>query len=573
MTDRKQTGSYYTPNILSDFLTRYVFDNYIKLHNESSINVLEPSCGDGKFIASLLKMNVDFNKHSISLYDINNIELQKASELFRSDQRSNVDLYNNDFLEDFSKHKNKCSLIIGNPPYIRKKNMSDKQIINCEKVHKLLYEEELNPNVKFKIKNVWTAFVEASVMCLKKDGVFCMVLPADIMQVNYTKYLRWVLSSQFDKVDIFAFNELVFNDIQQDVVAIIGVKKLSNTSLHGISFYQVNKLEDLLERKFTRQFNNIHRTNLDKWTNYILSDYELNSIHKLRKKFETINFYCDEANVGIVTAANNYFILNKEELKFNKLSRYTSVVKPILSKGENVKNLVNFSISDYQKLKNSNAKVCFLKFKNITKNKFSKDVQSYLNNGESLKIDKRYKMTKRQNWYHVPSDWECDAFFVKRCHLFPRMIVNEANVLATDSFYKVNLKKEFNVKNFVFSFYNSLTFILCELEGRYYGGGVLELTPNEFKNIYIPYCHDVTDSDFYHLDSMIRNDADISEILKFTNSIIFKDVDIDLIYLEKIRNKLVNRRIKASLKSSLNNIVSISDEYIEKNLYKNASNI
>jgi hypothetical protein len=52
---------------------------------------------------------------------------------------------------------------------------------------------------------------------------------------------------------------------------------------------------------------------------------------------------------------------------------------------------------------------------------------------------------------------------------------------------KVNMKAKWDLNSFIFSFYNSLTLVFAETDGRYYGGGVLELTPREFKKLPIPY--------------------------------------------------------------------------------------
>lgn len=91
-----------------------------------------------------------------------------------------------------------------------------------------------------------------------------------------------------------------------------------------------------------------------------------------------------------------------------------------------------------------------------------------------------------------------------------------------------------------------MTFVLAELEGRYYGGGVLELTPNEFKDMSIPYYENSSDEQFNTMDQLLQNDTDINEILSFTNSILIPPLDISR--LEEIRIKLFNRRIKNTVK-------------------------
>jgi len=46
----KKSGTYYTPRTLSDFIIYHIFTNYTF---GSSIDVLEPSAGDGIFFDSL----------------------------------------------------------------------------------------------------------------------------------------------------------------------------------------------------------------------------------------------------------------------------------------------------------------------------------------------------------------------------------------------------------------------------------------------------------------------------------------------------------------------------------------
>ena len=53
----------------------------------------------------------------------------------------------------------------------------------------------------------------------------------------------------------------------------------------------------------------------------------------------------------------------------------------------------------------------------------------------------------------------------------------------TDTAYHIRMQDKWNVKDLCFSFYNSLTLLFAEIEGRFYGGGVLELTPEEFRGL------------------------------------------------------------------------------------------
>ena len=74
---------------------------------------------------------------------------------------------------------------------------------------------------------------------------------------------------------------------------------------------------------------------------------------------------------------------------------------------------------------------------------------------------------------------------LKRCHEAPRLILNQAEAYTTDTAYRVRSTFT-SSENLVCSFLNPLTAITAELEGRYYGGGVLELVPSEIEQLYIP---------------------------------------------------------------------------------------
>ena len=97
----------------------------------------------------------------------------------------------------------------------------------------------------------------------------------------------------------------------------------------------------------------------------------------------------------------------------------------------------------------------------------------------------------------------------------------------------------------MFCFYNSLTLAQCEFEGRYYGGGVSELVPGEFKQLNIPY-REIEKTDIEMLNEMFKSKKSIEEIVSFVNErTIGEDMEDDIVKnIEKIRVKLVERRIK-----------------------------
>ncbi|ECC1758319.1 SAM-dependent DNA methyltransferase, partial [Salmonella enterica subsp. arizonae] len=102
-------------------------------------------------------------------------------------------------------------------------------------------------------------------------------------------------------------------------------------------------------------------------------------------------------------------------------------------------------------------------------------------------LHKRYKCQRRKNWYVVPKVPPGEGFFFKRCNEYPKLHKNNFEILTTDAAYNLVVNEGYNIESLIYSFYNPLTLCFAELYGRYYGGGVLELVPNEFRRLPIPY--------------------------------------------------------------------------------------
>jgi adenine-specific DNA-methyltransferase len=534
--ENKRNGVYYTPKILSDFLVKHIHENYIY---NNQISVLEPSCGDGRFIESISNSKLRDKIKSISLIDISRNELNKALIVAKSIGIQYIEELNIDFLEYQKQTQDKFSLIIGNPPYIKKTYLKDNQIALSQE----LYDNNGLKNNN--VKNIWPSFLLSSLNLLSDDGVLCFVLPGEFLQVNYTEEIRNYLLTQFERIEIYAFNELVFDNTEQDIIVFLGIKKNKNGHKKGISFYQVDKLSDLLIPEYIEKNSNVHRKTLDKWTNYILTDDELTFIDSISRSIPQVIEYCDKIEVGIVTAANDFFIVNKDEVHKFGLDYYCEC---ILRKGSQVNNSLVIDKEVINELDKKNEDIHLISIPAINKSELSSDLIKYIEVGEHNKINQRYKCKKRPYWYSVPSLWKSSAMFVKRTHIMPKIIINEANVCVTDSFYRINTLDEFDINNLAFSFHNSLTMVFAELKGRFYGGGVLELTPNEFKSLKVPYVKKISEQNFQKLESLIQDDSQVANILDFTDPIILMDEmgfsKKDIQRLRLIHRNLVNRRLK-----------------------------
>lgn len=531
---RKKNGSYYTPSFLSKFIFGHISST---LTNIDSLSVLEPSIGDGSFVEAF--NNTEFpptiNRFSFTGVEKFLPELRKAEDKAKiKSKRSTKYLFVKDDFLKFQKSVNKkFTIIAGNPPYIKKGLLGKEQVLVCNKIHSSAILS------KSSVKNIWTAFLVRCTQLLTENGVLAFVLPAELLQVKFAKELRSFLVANFQRTEIFTFDDLLFDCKGQDTILFIGFKQSLNP---GQFFSHIEDISQLENKSFHLSQNSAIAQNDTKWAHHFLQSDELNYIYNLRGKLQTLNHYC-ESKPGIVTAANNFFIIDKDIEDEFDLSRYT---KPIIQKGLYVNGGVVFGKSDYEclvQLGLPTKVLCFDDNVDLTEN-----AKRYLRIGKSLKLHERYKCKARNNWFVVPNISTIpEGFFFKRSHFYPKLLKNDTNALVTDSAYKIEMRTGFTINNLIFSFYNSLSLLFAEIEGRYYGGGVLELTPVEFKNVVMPYVT-ISNHDFLEYSNDFKNKTNIQSVLTANDLYILNTAlkvnqeEVDL--LRKIYLKLITKRIR-----------------------------
>lgn len=530
MRNKKKTGSFYTPKSIADFLLDYISN---KLINQNHISVLEPSAGDGIFIKSIYK----HEELSLKIAELVAIEQSKRelNKIVKAVKHKSLSAVHADFL-DYQKDNNRSfTLVVGNPPYIKKNLLTRKQIEQCKLIHESAKLANTRP------KNIWTSFLVRCIDFTSEDGILAFVLPSEILQVKYAAELREYILKQFERVEIFTFNELLFTDCKgQDTLLLIGERK---STRKGVFYCNINKVIDLENGKFSLAQN--VKIKESKWTHHHLETQEIELLENLKENLNTVNDYCN-SKAGIVTAANSYFIVDDKTVDQYSLHEY---VKPIIQKGVFVNGSVELSKEDFQLLVDKSKPTYLIALDQHSQIRSNAKLWQYLKIGEEKEIHRRFKASIRDNWYEIPNvGAPPEAFFFKRCNNYPKLVKNTANVLATDSAYTISMRNDYAIENLIFSFYNSLTLAYAELYGRYYGGGVLELTPNEFKNLPVPYLP-VNAEQFGDFVSAFKAKGSIKEICKQNDRIILKSIDkklsddnIDKLF--DIREKLYMRRIK-----------------------------
>lgn len=519
--DEKKTGSYYTPADIVEFMVRYLV-----LQGQNCQHVLEPSAGDGRFLPALLSQpgcQID----AVELFE------DKVQDMHRRIGADRVRYFAQDFLDYIKTCKQRYQLIIGNPPYINLKNMETPAI---EKGRALFAEEGISSSV---MQNLWSVFLVGAAKLLEPGGTIFFVLPTEFLQVQYAEKLRLYLEGKFNHIKIFSFETDIFPDIDQKT-CLVYLSNCKNAPPY-IEYDHYRSPQDDRPLRVSRI--EINKP-LKKWSNAVLNDEDVQLLKDCASNCIRIH-QLGPCAPGIVTGGNKYFIVNQSFVTKNQAQE---CVLPILQKSSNIKqNTILFNDTLFQMLKDQDVPVFLLNL--ARSDNIPQAVMSYLEQvGEEktngIKLKERHKCSSRTPWYGVPIVHYGDVFFFKRSDRLPRLYINEKKIHTTDAGYHIRLAKAYDAASVVFCFYNSLTLAQCEFNGRYYGGGVLELTPSEFKDLALPYTP-ITRDKIEILDGMFRDKYPISEIISYVNSqTLTKWMRSEMIErLNVIRQALMQRRL------------------------------
>jgi adenine-specific DNA-methyltransferase len=531
-TQKKLRGGYYTPQKLADYITKVTLKDEMK--------ILEPSCGDGSFLRSIKKIlkTKKYNIDRIDAVEYIGEEADKSEKIVENIENANV--INDDFYNFYVNCKDRYNLIIGNPPYIRYQYLTTFQ---REKQSQVLIKNKMKSN---KLINSWVFFLVACIELLEKNGTIAFVIPAEIMQVAYAEDLRKYLSKHLSKINIISFNELIFEDAEQEVVVLIGIKKNQETECL-ISNCLYDNIDDFIKKYNENNLNYEKILTNDKWTRYYLNENENNVIEEVKKdsRFRRIGDI-GLVNVGITTGNNDYFSLNDNYVKKYDLKKYT---KPLIGRSSQTHGLV-FNKDDWTKNVNKGVKAYLLTInEDVDVEDMSKGQQEYIKIGEDNEENKGYKCRIRKKWYSVPSIWIPDAFLLRRSNVYPKFVLNGIDAVSTDTMHRIKIKEEYDNKKILLSYYNSISFAFTELCGRSYGGGVLEILPKEAENIIIPNIDDMDEQNVNRLigilDENIRNKNDIREAINVMDKEILEKylgISPDIINMYRDIWKTLNNR-------------------------------
>jgi adenine-specific DNA methylase len=226
-------------------------------------------------------------------------------------------------------------------------------------------------------------------------------------------------------------------------------------------------------------------------------------------------------DVGIVTGANKFFLVSDDVVRNYDLQDYA---RPMFGRSEHVPGVV-YDQSVHDENQRAGMPTNFIWFGKREKIDLAPATRAYVEMGESENLHKRFKCRIRHPWYNVPSVYTTPIAMLKRSHEFPRLVLNSLGALTTDTAYRVITRRDLVPAHLVCAFVTSLTALTAELEGRHYGGGVLELVPSEIERLLIA-LPSVPKVSLSELDGLFRSGARWHAILERQDRQILESVGV-----------------------------------------------
>lgn len=471
VTPEKLRGGFYTPPPL----VNACLDRIRERLPDGELRLLEPSAGDGAFVRALGRPEWHRRVVGITAIEPLEIEAEKCRRAL-ADARLPGEVAATSAISWAAEFRGTFDAAIGNPPFVRY------QFISAGDRAAIL-DLGAKLGVGFAgVSNLWIPVLLAALGRLRPGGAFAFVIPTECLTGCSASAVRQWLIDECEEISLDLFAAGSFPEVLQEVLILSG--RRATQKMQGALPLRV--VERLREGTRTWSYN---VPGAATWTRYLLDPIHLEALEEAqslplaRRLGELVAF-----EVSIVTGANNFFSVDDATLAEFKLEPWG---RPLLPRTRHAPGLVYTEI-DRGAARSAGATVWLLDFSADKPDPLRHaGPRRYLARGEEAELHRRYKCRIREPWYRIPGIVRGELLLSKRSHLWPRAIVNEAESFTTDTIYRGRmLTGERSGRDVAAAFHNSLTLLTAELEGRSFGGGVLELVPSEIGRLTTLVPHD-----------------------------------------------------------------------------------
>ncbi len=489
VTAEKLRGGFYSPDPLVDLCLERIDQ---LTNGRIGLRLLEPSAGDGAFLRGL-RRNASLARRTAEVDVIEPLacEAAKCSSVLDGHRlRGQVHIASAIGWTAETTRTFDCA--VGNPPYVRFQFVTeqDKQAIR-------LLEARLGLSFTG-VSNLWLPVLLGTLSRLAEGGAFGFIVPTECFTGISAGVLRKWLVQNTSSLRFDLFPPGSFPGVLQEITILSGQRK---------AFADVSSDCEIYEYATSGSSSTTHHSipPLPRpWTRYLLTTQQIAAFEEATHLSDiwSMNLMA-KFEVAAVTGANDFFSVDSPTLEAYELTPWSTPLLPRIRHAAGLR----YTEADHALTAAQGARAHLLDFSEARPDPMENPrASAYLETGVVDELPERYKCRIRSPWYRVPFIRPGRLMMSKRSHMYPRVVLNDAGVVTTDTIYRGSMLGFFDGReaDLAAAFHNSLTLLSAEVEGRSFGGGVLELVPSEVGRLVVP-MPDGFGAELDRLDSVARS--------------------------------------------------------------------
>ncbi|MGK2881859.1 MAG: N-6 DNA methylase [Mycobacterium sp.] len=474
---RKARGAFFTPAALADFVSRWAI-------RSPTDQVLEPTCGKAAFLVAAAAR---FDALGASEATLDGIEIHPASAALAREAVALAGGHAHIRVEDFFTvaAERRYDAVLGNPPYVRYQDHA-----GADRASSRLAALRAGVGLTG-LASTWAAATVHAAEFLRPGGRLGLVLPAELLSVNYASDVRRYLMQRFGRVRLVLFTERVFPDVLEEVVLLLADDAMAPGGTDHCELVQVRSSDHLDTELGVNEYHAAHRwwpaDTSGKWTAALIPTPALDIYTATAEGgvFGPLQQW-GETTLGAVTGRNAFFAVSPQRAQELRLRDDETL--PLSPPGSRHLRGLALTSANWTEL-GQTGRATMLFRPGVSRRSMSPGARRYLELGEEHGVPEAYKCRVRTPWWQVPISPPADLLLTYMNADTPRLTTNSADVLHLNSVHGVYLRRGLRALGtslLPLASLNTLTLLGAELVGRSYGGGILKLEPREADLLPLP---------------------------------------------------------------------------------------
>jgi hypothetical protein len=461
---RKARGAFFTPTSLA----RYICAWAVRRPDD---RVLEPSCGEAAFLteAGRRQLALAGPEHLGRTGALHGIEVHAESARRARGRLSEAGLTAQVRVTDFFAVPASADYdcVVGNPPYIRYQHFTGASRAAAK-------QAALCAGVRLSdLASSWAAFTVHAAQFVRPGGRLGLVLPAELLSVNYAAPVRDQLMAGFASVRLVLFTERVFAGVSEEVLLLLADGRDQGPTDH-CELVRVRAAAALADGSLSvTRWSPVGRR---RWSELHLDPAAAARYAEVLGSgaFAPLQRW-GETTLGMVTGANSFFAMTGAAARRHRLPP-DDVVR-ISPPGSGHLRALVLTTDQLDELDAAGRPTWLFRPPGSP----GSASRRYIREGQAAGVHHGYKCRVRNPWWRVPALPPADLLLTYMNADTPRLCLNAAAAGHLNSVHGVYLTDGLRTLGAALAVasLNSVTLLGAEVGGRSYGGGVLKLEPGE----------------------------------------------------------------------------------------------